>query len=175
QTGDVAVLEHTDLDRPRLHLRQVPHLLRIPDLGHILLHGREQPTRPQHLVRPVQILRPRNPLPALDLVDEVLAVPHGRAELAGPHADRFPPQLQLPPHRGDHGHAPLVVRVHLPPRLVSLRPQLPNLAVHRHARPSVVPGHTSHALPVRTAPTSPDTTGQPQDSHRTQPRRHSPR
>ena len=133
-----AAARRTPRSRPPLasNCASVPNLLRIPDLPHVLLHRREQPTRPQHLVRPVQILLPRDPLPALDLVDHVLAVPHGRPELGGPHPHRLPPQLQLPPHGRDDRHTPVVVRVDLPTRLVRLALEPPRV---RRPPPSSAP------------------------------------
>lgn len=152
QPMDAVGLVDADLDGLPLQLGQLAHLLGIPDLLDVLPRRGDEPARPQHLVGPVQILLSRNPLPALDLVDQVLAVPDRLPELGGPHAHRLAPQLQLATHRGDHGHAPLVVGVDVPPRV-------DRLAVHAHPAPlrrTSIPATPLPRRPPPTARTRPD-------------------
>src|SRR5690606_41008252 len=106
---------------------------------------------------------------ALDLVHHVLAVPDDPPELGGPQPRRLAPQLQLPPHRGDDGDAPLVVRVHLPTGLVRLflEPTRPRLD-RPHAAPLPRNRPCRTRRPTRTNRRhSHDSTGQPPDSDRT--------
>ncbi|SFY53276.1 hypothetical protein STEPF1_06554 [Streptomyces sp. F-1] len=153
QPVDAVAFVDADLHRLGLQLGQFPHLLRIPDLLHVLPRRRDD-ARPEHPVGLGQVLAPGDPFSALDLVDQVLAVADGRPELGGAHARRLAQQLQLPSHHGDHGHAPLVVRIHLPPGLVRLHAGSYRLAVHRHSAPLRSPAPCRGALPVTTAPTA---------------------
>src|SRR5690606_35842739 len=149
QTADAVADVDADLDGPPFQLRDVPHRLRIPDPLHVLPGRRDQHARVKDLVRLVQELLARDALAALDLEHHVLAVPDDPPELGGPQPRRLAPQLQLPPHRGDDGDAPLVVRVHLPSRLVRLPLEPYRFTVHRHTAPSVVPRRTAAPYPYQ--------------------------
>lgn len=137
----------------RLQLLQVPYLLRVPDLRHVLLERRDLAAGVQRLIRTVQILRPRDPPPPLHRRDQFLPVPDGRSELRLGESGRLPPQFQLPYDRAHHRPGLFVVQSRFP---LAHAAALPPCALPR-----------TNLRPFRpVTPGSPDGTGRATDGHR---------